>query len=47
MYRIQAIHICEKQTGKQLNYQIREQNRKGDQSRWVSDVYKFKIRFPN
>ena len=41
------IRICEKHTGKPLNYQIVEQNRKVDHIWWVSDVSIFQTHFPN
>jgi CDP-paratose 2-epimerase len=42
-----VIRICEKHTGKPLNYQIVEQKRKSDHIWWVSDVSKFQTHFPN
>ena len=43
----EAIRIREKHTGKPLNYQIVEQNRKVDHIWWVSDVSIFQTHFPN
>lgn len=44
---LEAIDICEKITGKKMNYEYVEQNRKGDHIWWISDVSKFKAHYPD
>jgi CDP-paratose 2-epimerase len=43
---LEAIEICEKIVGKQLNYDYLEKNRIGDHIWWISDVSKFKSHYP-
>jgi len=43
----EAIEICEKITGKPMNYEYSETNRIGDHIWWISDVSKFKSHYPN
>ncbi len=42
----EAIEMCEKITGKPMNYQYTETNRVGDHIWWISDVSKFKAHYP-
>lgn len=43
----EAIAMCEKITGKPMNYEYTETNRIGDQIWWISDVSKFKSHYPD
>ncbi len=43
----EAIAMCEKITGKPMNYEYSETNRVGDHIWWISDVSKFKLHYPN
>lgn len=43
----EAIHICEKVTGKSMNYSYSETNRIGDHIWWISDLSKFKSHYPD
>lgn len=43
---LEAIDVCEKITGKKMNYSYTENNRIGDHIWWISDVSKFKAHFP-
>ncbi len=43
----EAIAMCEKITGKPMNYEYTETNRIGDHIWWISDVSKFKSHYPN
>jgi CDP-paratose 2-epimerase len=43
----EAIEICEKNTGKPMNYEYSETNRIGDHIWWISDVSKFQSHYPN
>jgi len=43
---LEAIEICEKIVGKQLNYDYVEKNRIGDHIWWVSDCSKFQAHYP-
>lgn len=43
----EAIELCEKITGKPMNYEYSETNRVGDHIWWISDVSKFKSHYPN
>lgn len=42
----EAIEMCEKITGKPMNYEYSESNRIGDHIWWISDVSKFKKHYP-
>ena len=42
----EAIALCEKITGKPMNYEYSETNRVGDHIWWISDVSKFKSHYP-
>lgn len=42
----EAIEMCEKITGKPMNYEYTETNRVGDHIWWISDVSKFKAHYP-
>lgn len=42
----EAIEMCEKITGKPMNYEYSETNRIGDHIWWISDVNKFKSHYP-
>ncbi|GAA4068348.1 NAD-dependent epimerase/dehydratase family protein [Flavobacterium cheonanense] len=43
----EAIEMCEKITGKPMNYEYSETNRIGDHIWWISDVSKFKTHYPD
>lgn len=43
---IEAIIICEKVTGKKLNYSLSDKNRVGDHIWYISDVNRFKSHYP-
>ncbi|MCA9198994.1 MAG: NAD-dependent epimerase/dehydratase family protein [Planctomycetales bacterium] len=43
----EAIRMCEEITGKQMNYEYKDDNRAGDHIWWVSDVSKFESHYPN
>ena len=43
---IEAIEMCEQISGKKVNYDYSEQNRLGDHIWWISDVSKFKSKYP-
>jgi len=43
----EGIAICEKITGKKMNYSYSETNRIGDHIWWISDVSKFKMHYPD
>lgn len=43
---MEAIAICEKMTGKKMNYSISDENRIGDHIWYISDVRKFKGHYP-
>jgi len=43
---LEAIEICEKLTGKKMNYKYVDENRSGDHIWWISDVWKFKSHYP-
>lgn len=42
----EAISLCEKITGKKMNYNYSENNRIGDHIWWISDISKFKSHYP-
>jgi CDP-paratose 2-epimerase len=44
---LEAIEICEKLTGKSMNWSYNETNRIGDHIWWISDVRKFQGHFPD
>jgi CDP-paratose 2-epimerase len=44
---VEAIEMCEKNTGKPMNYEYSETNRIGDHIWWISDVSKFQSHYPN
>ena len=44
---LEAIEICERVSGKKLNYEYIEKNRIGDHIWWISDVSKFKSHYPD
>jgi CDP-paratose 2-epimerase len=44
---LEAIEVCERISGRNLNYEYHEQNRAGDHIWWVSDVRKFQSHFPD
>ncbi|MCP4110684.1 MAG: NAD-dependent epimerase/dehydratase family protein [Desulfobacteraceae bacterium] len=44
---LEAVSICEKITGKKINWSYSETNRIGDHIWWISDVSKFKAHYPN
>ncbi|MGD0340485.1 MAG: NAD-dependent epimerase/dehydratase family protein [Bacteroidales bacterium] len=44
---IEAIKICERMTGKKMNYSYTEENRIGDHIWYISDVNKFKNHYPD
>ena len=43
---MEAIALCEKITGRKMNYKYAEDNRIGDHIWWISDVSKFKNHYP-
>jgi CDP-paratose 2-epimerase len=43
---LEAIHMCEDITGKEMNYSIDEENRPGDHIWYISDLSKFKSHYP-
>lgn len=43
---IEAIALCEKITGKKLDYDYSETNRSGDHIWWISDITKFQSDYP-
>ena len=43
---LEAIHSCERITGKKMNYSYSETNRIGDHMWWISDVRKFQNHYP-
>jgi len=43
---IEAIDLCEAITGKKMNYNYSEDNRSGDHIWYISDLAKFKARYP-
>jgi CDP-paratose 2-epimerase len=43
---IEAIKICERMTGKKMNYSYTDENRIGDHIWYISDVNKFKKHYP-
>ncbi|MFH1776643.1 MAG: NAD-dependent epimerase/dehydratase family protein [Candidatus Omnitrophota bacterium] len=43
---LEAIKLCEKITGKKLNWTYSDTNRAGDHIWWISDVRKFKQHYP-
>ncbi|MBN2831476.1 MAG: NAD-dependent epimerase/dehydratase family protein [Candidatus Omnitrophica bacterium] len=43
---LEAIELCQKITGKELNYEYIPKNRLGDHIWWISDVSKFKAHYP-
>jgi CDP-paratose 2-epimerase len=44
---LEAVQLCEKITGKRLNWIYSESNRSGDHIWWISDVSKFKAHYPD
>jgi CDP-paratose 2-epimerase len=44
---LEAIELCEKISGKKMNYAYSEANRKGDHIWYVSDLSKFRKHYPN
>jgi CDP-paratose 2-epimerase len=44
---LEAIEICQKISGKELNYSYKDDNRSGDHIWYISDLSKFKKRYPN
>jgi CDP-paratose 2-epimerase len=43
---LEAIDMCEKLTGKKMNYSYTEDNRIGDHIWWISDLTKFESHYP-
>ncbi len=43
---LEAIAICERLTGRPMNWSYSEDNRAGDHIWWISDVRKFQSHFP-
>jgi CDP-paratose 2-epimerase len=39
--------LCQKITGKELNYSYQEENRSGDHIWYISDLSKFEKKYPN
>lgn len=44
---LEAIKLCEEITGREMQWEYKEQNRTGDHIWWVSDVSKFRQHYPN
>ena len=44
---LEAIEICQKISGKELNHTYKDDNRSGDHIWYISDLSKFKARYPN
>lgn len=44
---LEAIALCQEITGKELNYSYTEDNRSGDHIWYISDLSKFKKKYPN
>ncbi len=44
---MEAINLCEKISGKKMNWKYSESNRRGDHIWWVGDLTKFKSHYPN
>jgi CDP-paratose 2-epimerase len=44
---LEAIEMCEEITGRQLNWQLSDQNRIGDHRWWISDLEPFKRDYPD
>jgi CDP-paratose 2-epimerase len=44
---LEAISICERLTGRPMNWSYAEGNRTGDHIWWISDVSKFQRHFPS
>ena len=44
---LEAIELCEKISGRALEWSYEETNRIGDHIWWISDVRKFQSRYPN
>jgi CDP-paratose 2-epimerase len=44
---LEAIAICERLTGRPMNWSYSEDNRAGDHIWWISDVRKFQSHYPN
>jgi len=44
---LEAIALCEKITGKKMNYSYADSNRSGDHIWWISDVRKFRSHYPD
>ncbi len=43
---LEAIKVCERITGKKMNYKYAESNRQGDHIWWISDISKFRKHYP-
>jgi CDP-paratose 2-epimerase len=43
---LEAIGMCERLTGRPMNWTYREDNRMGDHIWWISDVRKFQTHYP-
>ena len=44
---LEAIELCEKISGRKINYEYVDKNRIGDHIWWISDVSKFKAHYPD
>ena len=44
---VEAIDLCEKIAGKQLDWTYKDENRQGDHIWWISDLARFQGHFPN
>jgi CDP-paratose 2-epimerase len=44
---LEAIEVCERLTGRPMNWSYSEDNRAGDHIWWVSDVRKFQSHYPD
>ncbi len=44
---LEAIHLCEEITGRDMNWTYQEANRMGDHIWWISDVTRFRTHYPD
>lgn len=43
---LEAIRMCERIVGREMNYSLSEENRRGDHIWYVTDLSKFKSHYP-
>lgn len=44
---LEAIDLCQRETGRELNWTYSEENRAGDHIWWISDIHRFQTDYPN